>query len=315
MQPTAQLILKEYYLVDEAANIVVAFEYEHCSYLEKQSIRDELLRRMRREANEGKLTGYDPEKKASIQASWYDVFIYATPQALDTWLDEHVPDIKFRFSAHAFKGFIVPVRPSHDDLAELRKLPPNTLVDYYEYSGGTGETTSWGQSLARRLIEGVTETILRQAGGYFTIAEAAQILGGAQRIDDKGLIKQMLEAHAKGVLVIREAESRMPLLPNMKVRQCSNLVKVVDIDAWLESIRMDYRFPPAPAESKPKVDHGDLNHNLEWQKRANEIAAELKGANPHKRVTKGDVAKKLAPELNETQETVVRRIRNTWQST
>ncbi|HEY3488119.1 MAG TPA: hypothetical protein VGL10_08635, partial [Gammaproteobacteria bacterium] len=58
---------------------------------------------------------------------------------------------------------------------------------------------------------------------------------------------------------------------------------------------------------------GHLNHDLKMQERANEIAAELISSTG-KSPTKNAVAKKLAPELGETVETVERRIRVKWKA-
>jgi hypothetical protein len=58
---------------------------------------------------------------------------------------------------------------------------------------------------------------------------------------------------------------------------------------------------------------GHLNHDMKWQERANEIAAEIKRTTG-KTPTKNAVAKKLAPELGETVETVERRIRVKWKA-
>ncbi|SEN91389.1 hypothetical protein SAMN05216404_108121 [Nitrosospira multiformis] len=57
---------------------------------------------------------------------------------------------------------------------------------------------------------------------------------------------------------------------------------------------------------------GHLNHDLKMQKRANEIAAELKKKTPGRVSTRDEVAKKLAAELGMTSETVLRRIRKQW---
>jgi hypothetical protein len=59
---------------------------------------------------------------------------------------------------------------------------------------------------------------------------------------------------------------------------------------------------------KPK---GHLNHDLDMQMRANEIAAEIMKAK-NRRVTRNEVAKLLAQELGMDPETVIRRIRKKW---
>jgi hypothetical protein len=61
-------------------------------------------------------------------------------------------------------------------------------------------------------------------------------------------------------------------------------------------------------KAKPRVDR---NHDLNMQKRANEIAAQL-AALQGRKPTKKAVVKKLATELDIKPETVERRIRKQW---
>ena len=56
---------------------------------------------------------------------------------------------------------------------------------------------------------------------------------------------------------------------------------------------------------------GHLNHDLDMQKQANDIAAELK-LSKNRPPTKDEVAKKLAEKLEMSIESVLRRIRVTW---
>jgi hypothetical protein len=248
------IILKECYYVDQAAEWIASWEYENCTYLERQSKRDELHKLMRRDANDGKLPGYDPKKKTAIRASWYDMDIFVTPQAVDAWLDEHVPEIKSRFSAHAFKGYILEVRPTQVDPA-LKESPRDTMVNYYEYLGGTVTGERRGEQTARQLVNYVEDKISRHKKGYFTVAEIAQIVARDRFIDEKDFIKRMLNAHVRGALIIRDSESHLRLEPNEKVNELGSSVKIADFDAWQEQEDVDYRFPPAaPAESKPEND-------------------------------------------------------------
>lgn len=57
---------------------------------------------------------------------------------------------------------------------------------------------------------------------------------------------------------------------------------------------------------------GHLNHDSDWQARANQIAAEQKKVLPHRRITRDMVAKILAKELGKDEVTVLRRIRKSW---
>jgi len=63
-------------------------------------------------------------------------------------------------------------------------------------------------------------------------------------------------------------------------------------------------------EKEPRTP-GHLDHDPQWQQKANEIAADLMVSKKRK-PTKGEVAKHLAPKLGETVPTVERRIRKQW---
>ena len=76
-----------------------------------------------------------------------------------------------------------------------------------------------------------------------------------------------------------------------------------DIPVYLRFLVDEDKTPP-----KPK---GHLNHDLEMQKRANEIAAE-KLKETTRPVTRNMVGKTLAQELGMDEETVIRRIRKDW---
>lgn len=75
---------------------------------------------------------------------------------------------------------------------------------------------------------------------------------------------------------------------------------------------------PSSNETCPRADthprsHGHLNHDLQMQQRANEIAAELREKSSTKIApTRGRVARILAEELGKGQTSVLRRIRLQW---
>lgn len=74
--------------------------------------------------------------------------------------------------------------------------------------------------------------------------------------------------------------------------------------------RSDFISDKTESSLLPKPS-GHLNHDMEMQKRANEIARELV-VTKKRMPTKDEVAKKLAVEIGETTETVLRRIRAEW---
>ena len=77
----------------------------------------------------------------------------------------------------------------------------------------------------------------------------------------------------------------------------------------IEAIEETY-FDTVAADG-PAKDPGYLNHDLELQARANEIAKDLMEKR-NRNVTRNDVAKHLAEECGLTEATVVRRIRKKW---
>jgi len=82
---------------------------------------------------------------------------------------------------------------------------------------------------------------------------------------------------------------------------------------WPKIVLPDFdsaqQTPDKPG-TKPK---GHLNHDEEWQARANEIAAELMKAKSNFKPTKDRVAKELAKKLDMNVDTVLRRIRSKGQ--
>ena len=85
----------------------------------------------------------------------------------------------------------------------------------------------------------------------------------------------------------------------------SGLFVVSEIEAIEET------YFNAGAADQPAKDPGRLNHDLELQARANEIAKDLMEQGK-RNVTRNDVAKHLAEECGLTEATVVRRIRKKW---
>ena len=85
----------------------------------------------------------------------------------------------------------------------------------------------------------------------------------------------------------------------------SGLFAVSEIEA-IEETYFDTGAADGPAK-----DPGRLNHDLELQARANEIAKDLMEKR-NRNVTRNDVAKHLAEECGLTEATVVRRIRKKW---
>ena len=132
----------------------------------------------------------------------------------------------------------------------LLEIPRRELILYHYKSDGLNES---GIGAAGEYIDELNARIKRQAKGFFTLAEAAQVLADSQPgIDVKEMIEQMRNASANGNLRIRNHGDQLPVLNKKDVKDYHSLVKISDIDTWLESLGVDYRFPPASAESKPQ---------------------------------------------------------------
>jgi hypothetical protein len=91
----------------------------------------------------------------------------------------------------------------------------------------------------------------------------------------KEIIEKMLTAHTTGMLVIRDWGHYMPTSSNDKVYDYLHLVKAIDIDAWLETQGVDYRFPKAEQPLNGKVADSSLGAVTPIQRTAAQNAAIL----------------------------------------
>ncbi|NUZ06750.1 hypothetical protein [Piscinibacter koreensis] len=131
-------------------------------------------------------------------------------------------------------------RPRHIP-QQLRALSPETeILCEWEFSG-------WSGAAAGRADEYVAylESIMeRQAEGFFTILEAAQVLADARSgSDPTTIMKQMLRAFHRGELAIRDPNDRIRKANTDVVREYLDLVSVSDINAWLKRDGAGYSFP------------------------------------------------------------------------
>ena len=134
--------------------------------------------------------------------------------------------------------------------ASLLALPPDARITY-ELS--IGRQRGSGTGSAADYLEMVQKTIARQAEGYFTLNEAAQVLADSR----PGLVPMELPirfraAHAKGELPIHEHGSRFKLEVGEEIRDFHDLLEVSELDTWLRK-SAGYGFPPAARPAPPVI--------------------------------------------------------------
>lgn len=129
---------------------------------------------------------------------------------------------------------------------ELLTLASTTEIRVIYYDGH-------GNSKASDYIEQLQGIIDRQAKGYFTIHEAAQILAEAvPGVKVKEIIEKMLNAFKNKEFRIRNPDSKISLDKGNfnEIREYRELVKSSDIDTLLSEEGVDYRFPDATPASQ-----------------------------------------------------------------
>lgn len=124
-------------------------------------------------------------------------------------------------------------------LRELRKVAPDEGIRVSEAMGGR-KGDSWMP--AREFVQHFTEVMRRQAAGYFTVDEAAQLLSDAHGIDVQDLMKRMAVAKVHGRRLIRTAQ-KLPLMDKVVVTPWVDLVSVEDVNTWLAMEGVPYRLP------------------------------------------------------------------------
>jgi hypothetical protein len=153
--------------------------------------------------------------------------------------------------ADKLRRFTIPAWPRTEPPG-LNTIPAGEVV-YFErkvrpYTSGTMQ--------AGELLRDIRETIARQAEGYFTLNEAAQVLAESRTdLDPLEAIKEFRQAHSDGKLRIHQGGSRFPLYEDEKVRDFWDTVQLNELDAWLRE-SVGYGFPahspaPTPAEAAP----------------------------------------------------------------
>lgn len=155
--------------------------------------------------------------------------------------------------------FVTSARPLEVPAA-LLALPDDARVSFEfnnagRYTSGVtnaGDVRTWVQAIVKR-----------QADGYFTIEEAAQVLAdeGLAR-NPRDTVARFLRAHQNGELPIHKGDGRLPMPKSETVWTFEDLLEVGELDAWLRQ-SAGYGFPPAAgaattpkATSEPTPDRG-----------------------------------------------------------
>ena len=161
----------------------------------------------------------------------------------------------------------------------LRELPDHERILIHDNIGGGTGLTMVASAVYRAEIQA---TIERQAAGFFTVDEAAQVLADSQPgVDARSMIRQMRTAFKAQTLVIRRAGDYLPVSCEREIRNFYDVVKVSDINEWLDGAGVGYQFPQhAPLGGKPRdevSEHGgyaDANQqNGKLTKREQQICA------------------------------------------
>lgn len=191
---------------------------------------------------------------------------------LDAYLAERGVGIRFipHFVTSAWPKCVPP---------ELLVLPANARITYEDNIGGVRES---GATSAGEYRATILDTIARQAEGYFTLCEAAQVLADSRPgIDATEAVKRFLRAHSDDGLPIHQRGSRFPLEVGETIRDFWDTVEVTELDAWLRA-SAGYGFPKAEGAAVPAAaaDGGRAQaHAL--KRRSDPLAAVLTLAEGH----------------------------------
>ena len=156
--------------------------------------------------------------------------------------------------ADGLRRFTIPAWPRTEPPG-LNMIPAEEVV-YFErkvrpYTSGTIR--------ADELLRDIRETIARQAEGYFTLNEAAQVLAESRPdLDPLEAIKAFRKAREAGRLCAYHGDrgkGRFPVDLGAAIREHLDLLKAAELDAWLRE-SVGYGFPahspaPKPAEAAP----------------------------------------------------------------
>ena len=130
-------------------------------------------------------------------------------------------------------------RPLGVDLRLAAMSPYDHVVIVDNLAGQSGN----GIGSAGDYREQIASTMARQAEGFFTIDEAAQVLADTYpALEVKDLVNRMRIAQRNGKLLVRNSD-HLPMNEGDMFRSYKGMVSASDLNAWLNEFQAGYRFP------------------------------------------------------------------------
>lgn len=155
----------------------------------------------------------------------------------------------------------------------LASLPRQAQVFYTD---NIGIANGGGICSVGDFVDSEKDRIKRQDKGYFTVEEAARLLAHSNPgVRVRSMIQHMAKAEVNGTRLVRDFGDQLPIWEGHQLHEYLDLVKVADVNGWLESQGVEYRFPPA-MPAKHIKNNSASNDDWKWkaQGRAKEIIAE-----------------------------------------
>lgn len=128
----------------------------------------------------------------------------------------------------------------------LLALDAGAEVAYRAFSvGGRG----MGRTRAGEYIKEIRAVIARQAKGFFTLEEVAQILADAHDLAAEAILKHLEADYHDGGLTVRDVDTQAPKLTGSRLRTFYDWVTPDDVDRLLAGWDVTYRFPRMATDS------------------------------------------------------------------
>lgn len=163
--------------------------------------------------------------------------------------------------ADGLRRVIVPAWPRAEP-PELSSIPAEEVVYFERRLPPKTE----GHTRAGELLSDIRDTMARQAEGFFTLSEAAQVLAESRPdVDPLEVIDQMRQAHATGSLRVHyggRRKGRFAVRQGEAVRAFRDLVASEELDRWLRE-STGYGFPAySPIDAAPLEAERDRGRRL-----------------------------------------------------
>ena len=176
----------------------------------------------------------------------------------------------------------------------LAALNPTDKILITENIGGLSGS---GFATVGNHIMNIQAIMARQAEGFFTINEAAQVLADTYPgLEVKKLKTRIKAAQLKGRALARQSD-RFPIEQGETFREFLCVASVPDLNAWLVELGTGYKFPDAPGTGSVK--QARPTEENDWivraKARAREIIAEQKAQDlyPNQETIADQIAKEF----------------------